>query len=218
MRPVAELRGRSGDSVRAGTLGRDDLAALRSLLERIGAGVVLVTGAGDGRPAVATGLASASAASGSRTALVDCDLEDPSLASALGLAAEPGLHEYLRAEARAPEILQPLVLAGPASGQATDPLVCIAAGAPAPEGRVPVDSPDFGHAVAKMRSGYDLVVLHGPPLGDRSGALAAVAARADRVLACVGPALASGRAGRRLKKGLRVLGDGAAAEVVVYRS
>ena len=30
----------------------------------------------------------------------------------LGLGDTPGLHEYLRAEAKAPEILQPLVLAG----------------------------------------------------------------------------------------------------------
>jgi len=218
VRPIAELRGRSGDAVRAGTLGREDLTALRSLLDTVGDGVVLVTGAGGGRLAVATGLASAAAASGSRTALVDCDLEDPSLAGALGLAAEPGLHEYLRAAVRAPEILQSLVLAGPASGKATDPLVCIAAGAPAPEGRVPIDSPDFGHAVARLRSGYDLVVLHGPPLGDRSGALAVAAAHSDRILACVGPALASGRAGRRLRKSLRPLGEGVAAEVVVYRS
>ena len=176
---------------------------------------MLVTGAGDGRLAASTGLASAGAAAGSRTALVDCDLEEPTLAGALGLADEPGLHEYLRAEARAPEILQPLVLAGPASEEAADPLVCISAGAPAPEGRVPIDSADFKHAVAQLRSGYDLVVLHGPPLGDDSGALQAAAAQADLVLACVGRSLASGRAGRRLKKGLSALPAGA-AEIVVY--
>jgi hypothetical protein len=81
---------------------------------------------------------------------------------------------------------------------------------------VPIDSADFLHAVAKLRSGYDLVVLHGPPLGDDSGALQAAAGRADTVLACVGPSLASGRAGRRLAKALRTL-PGRTAEVVVYR-
>ena len=41
----------------------------------------------------------------------------PRLAAELGPApASPGLHEYLRWEATAPEILQPLVLAGPAAG------------------------------------------------------------------------------------------------------
>jgi MinD-like ATPase involved in chromosome partitioning or flagellar assembly len=215
VKPLAEIRGRSGDSVRAGTLRGSDLEAFGILRERVGIGPVLITGAGDGRLAVSTGLASAAAAAGSRTALVDCDLEEPTLADALGLADEPGLHEYLRAEAKAPEILQPLTLAGPASRKATDPLVCISAGAPAPEGRVPIDSADFRHAVAKLRSGYDLVVLHGPPLGDETGALQAAMKHADLVLACVGPSLASGRAGRRLKKSLDRL-PGGTAEIVVY--
>lgn len=215
MKPLAEVRGRSHDSVRAGTLRRSDLEAFSALLERIGDRTVLVTGAGDGRLAVSTGLASAGAASGSRTAVVDCDLEEPTLAGVLGLADEPGLHEYLRAEAKAPEILQPLILAGPASEKATDPLVCISAGAPAPEGKVPIDSADFRHAVAKLRSGYDLVVLHGPPLGDDTGALQAATAQAGLVLACVGPSLASGRAGRKLKKSLDRL-PGGSAEIVVY--
>jgi Mrp family chromosome partitioning ATPase len=215
VKPLAEIRGRSRDSVRAGSLRRSDLEAYGALLEKIGDGPVLVTGAGDGRLAVSTGLASAGAASGLRTAVVDCDLEEPTLAGTLGLADEPGLHEYLRAEVKAPEILQPLVLAGPASEKASDPLVCISAGAPAPEGRVPIDSPDFRHAIAKLRSGYDLVVLHGPPLGDDTGALQAATAQADLVLACVGPSLASGRAGRKLKKSLGRL-PGGTAEIVVY--
>lgn len=215
MKPLAKIRGRSRDSVRAGTLRRSDLEAFGGLLEKVGGGMLLVTGAGDGRLVASTGLASASAAAGTRTALVDCDLEEPTLAGALGLAEEPGLHEYLRAEARAPEILQPLVLAGPASESAADPLVCIAAGAAAPVGKVPIDSVDFRHAVAKLRSGYDRVVLHGPPLGDDSGALQAACADAELVLACVGPSLAAGRAGRRLKKALGSLADGR-AEVVVY--
>ena len=214
MKPLAEIRGRDRDAVRAGTLRRGDLEAIGGLLEKIGEGPVLVSGAGEGRLAVSTGLASASAASGARTVLVDCDIEDPTVAGALGLADEPGLHEYLRAEAKAPEILQPLVLAGPASKNATEPLVCIPAGAPAEEGRVPIDSADFKHAIAKLRSGYDLVVLHGPPLGDDSGALQAAAAHADLVLACVGPSLASGRSGRRLKKALQTFPG--RAEVVVY--
>ncbi len=215
MKPIAEIRGRSRDRVRAGTLGRGDLDAFAGMLERIGDGAIVVTGAGEGRLAVSTGLATVAAASGSRTAVVDCDLEEPTLAGALGLAEQPGLHEYLRAEAKAGEILQPLVLAGPASEGASDPLVCIAAGSPAPEGKVPIDSPDFSHAVAKLRSGYDLVVLHGPPLGDDTGALQAATARADLVLACVGPSLTSGRAGRRLKKSLGRL-PGGTVEVVVY--
>lgn len=219
MKPLAEIRPRPGESGRPGALRRGDLEVLGAILDALGEGVALVTGAGDGRLALSTGLASAAAAAGLRAALVDCDLEEPTLDLALDLDPEPGLHEYLRAEARAPEILQPLVLAGPASEKAIDSLVCISAGAPAPEGRVPIDAPDFRHAIAKLRSGYDLVVLHGPPLGDESGALRAVVAEADRVLVCAGPELASGRSGRRLKKALRGLaGRAAPADLVVYRS
>ena len=65
---------------------------------------------------------------GRRTVLVECDLARPRLAADLGLAPGPGLHEYLRWEAEAAEILQPLVLAGPAAAGAGEPLVCIAAG------------------------------------------------------------------------------------------
>ena len=215
MKPLVELRARSRDDVRAGTLRRGDLEAFDTMLKAIGDGPVLVTGAGEGRRAVSTGLASASTARGSRTALVECDLEEPTLAAALGLADEPGLHEYLREQVGAPEILQPLVLAGPASEKAIDPLVCIVAGEPAADGVAPIESEGFRHAVAKLRSGYDLVVLHGPPLGDETGALRAAAAEAGTVLACVGPSMASGRAGRRLKKALRGLPAGR-AEVVVF--
>ncbi len=220
MKPLVELRGRPRESARAGTLRRADLEAYGTLIDALGDGVVLVTGAGEARLAVATGLAGARAASGSRVALVDCDLAEPALDRALGLSPGPGMQEYLRAEVRAPEILQPLVLAGPAAGRATEPLVCIVAGEPAADvGGTPTDSPDFSHAVGRLRSSYDMVVLRGPPLGDQSGALAAIAARADRLLVCVGPRLVSGRPGRRLKRSLsRFEGRAGPADIVVYRS
>jgi hypothetical protein len=214
VRPLAELPALSGDGARPGALRRSDLEALGVVLDRIGAGPVLVTGAGEARRAVSVGLASAAVARGARTALVECDLGEPFLAGALGLAQGPGLAEYLRSRAEAPEILQPLVLAGPGSGAAAGPLVCIVAGEPGVgDGAVSIDSEGFRHAVAKLRAGYDLVVLHGPPLGDTTGALRAAAPLAGLVLACVGPALASGRAGRRLKRVLR--GLPAQSEVVV---
>jgi Mrp family chromosome partitioning ATPase len=166
---------------------------------------VLVTGAGDGPLAVATGLAAAAAAAGTRTALLECDLVEPLLAAALGLSPAPGLQEYLRVEAEAPALLQPLVLAGPGTGRAAEPLVCIVAGEAGEAGPASIGSEHFGNAVAKLRSGYELVVLLGPPLGDVSGALATIANQADSTVACVGPDLAQGRSGRRLAKGLRRL-------------
>jgi Mrp family chromosome partitioning ATPase len=214
VRPLAEIRDRSDEDARAGTLRRGDLDAFGKVLDEIRGGSVLVTGEGDGREAVSIGLASTASARGLRTALVECDLEDPRLAGTLGLAERPGLHEYLRRQAEAPEILQPLVLAGPASQRAAEPLVCIVAGERAAHGAEALGSDEFRHAVAKLRSGYRLVVLHGPPLGDRTGALPQAAAGADCVLACVGRSRASGRAGRRLRRALRAL-PANRAEVVV---
>ena len=140
---------------------------------------------------------------------------DPAVADERHLLAErPGLGEYLRSEAEASEVLQPLALAGPGSAGATDPLVCIVAGAPeGDDGGTPLDSEVFRDAVAGLRRAYELVVIHGPPLGDETGALEATAPLAGLVLACVGPALNAGRSGRRLRRILRRLPVG--FEVVV---
>ena len=215
MKPLAELRGRSGDSVRAGTLRRGDLEAFGALLERIGEGPVLVTGAGDGRLAASTGLASASAAAGSRTALVDCDLEEPTLAGALGLAAEPGLHEYLRWEAAPAEVLQPLTLTGPAAGTAPHPLVCIAAGRPAPDPAVLAGLQSFRHMTAKLRAAYDLLLVAGPPLAADGAGLAGVAAEAEAVIAAIGPAESSRRRLRSLRASLANLDAAPLGAIVV---
>jgi Mrp family chromosome partitioning ATPase len=212
---LAEIAaGSSGGDLRAGTLRRQDLETFGGILDGRSRGALLVTGAGDGPLALSTGLAAVAAARGIRTVLLECDLGAPVLAGALGLESVPGLLEYLRGEAEAPEILQPLVLAGPASAGATGPLICIVAGEPDAAGPVAA-SDGLRHVLAKLRHAYELVVLHGPPLGDESGALREAAAGADAVLACVGPALSSGRAGRKLRKALNRL-PAQAAGVVVY--
>ncbi|MFI5028593.1 MAG: hypothetical protein ACHQCF_06390 [Solirubrobacterales bacterium] len=215
MNTLAEISARSGRDLRAGTLRRADLEAFGAILDEHGGGTLLITGAGDGPLALSTGLASAATARGIPTALLECDLSSPALADALGLEHGPGLREYLLEEAQAAEILQPLVLAGPASAAATGPLICIVAGEAGLDGPRAGDPEGFRHALAKLRHAYELVVLHGPPLGDESGVLREAAEGADSVLACVGAALASGRAGRKLAKALRRL-PAPAAGVVVY--
>jgi Mrp family chromosome partitioning ATPase len=172
---------------RAWRLRRADYEALGSLLkERMqGAGTILFTGAERGKSAAAVGLATVATAAGRLTALLECDLSRPRLAADLGLAGAPGLHEYLRSEAGAPQILQPLILAGPASGGAVAPLTCIVAGAPAAEGRALLAADDFAHAISKLRNAYDLVVVDGPPLGRDEGSLVEVARQVDATLACV---------------------------------
>ena len=175
----------SGDS-RAWRLRRAAYEALGSLLkEKGGAGAVLFTGAERGKTAAAVGLATVATAAGRRAALLECDLTRPRLAADLGLSGGPGLHEYLRGEASAPQILQPLVLAGPAAAGAVAPLTCIVAGAPSPEGRDLLAGGDFAHAISKLRGAYDLVVVDGPPLGRDEASLAEIARRVDETLACV---------------------------------
>lgn len=201
---LAEISGPASGESRAWSLRRGDLeqlARLQGTLEPHR--VVLVAGAE--APAAALGLAGAASAAGRRTVLVECDLARPRLAADLGLAPLPGLHEYLRWEASAPQILQPLVLAGPAAAGAAQALVCIPAGRPAVDPAVLVGLASFRHALTKLRSAYDLVVLAGPALYGGDGALEATAAQVDTLLVAVPVAANSGAAKRRLRTSLRRL-------------
>lgn len=185
------------------SLSRVDLEALADLSRALDERIVLV--AGEQAPAAAAALAAAAGAAGRRTVLLECDLRQPRLAADLGLAAAPGLHEYLRWEATAPEILQPLVLAGPAAAGSADPLVCVVGGKPTTDPRTLVGLESFRHALAKLRDAYDLVILSGPPAGSGDGALEAVAAQADSLLLAAPPSALGGRQGRDLRTAVRGL-------------
>lgn len=187
MKVLAEIPSRASPDLRAGSLRRGDLEAFGGLLEKLrGTRAALVTGDGMGRRQVSVGLATAAAAAGTRTALLECDLADPGLADALGLARAPGLHEYLRGTVDVESVLKPVVLAGPGSAGATEPLVCIVAGRPAADGWALLASDRFRRAVEGLRAGYEMVVIDGPSLGEQ--ALGAVVGLVDSTLACVGPA------------------------------
>jgi len=181
---LAEVPARRGPATCSGVLRRDELEAYSGLVGALGgARVVLATGPAKAR--VAVGLAAVAAAAGRRAALVEADLAGPSLARILGLEPAPGLHEYLRGEVESREALQSLVLAGPASGGATEPLTCVLAGEPGPPSLLDTDR--CRQALAGLRESYELVVVDGVPLdGDRL-ALIALAEVADATLAC-GPA------------------------------
>jgi succinoglycan biosynthesis transport protein ExoP len=184
--PVLAEIGSAAEGPRAGALRRADLDALRGLLKRLAdRRVLLLTGEDGVKSEIAIGLAAVAGASGRATALLECDLARPRLAEMLGLRSRPGLHEYLRWEASAPEILQPLVLAGPASAGAADPVVCVVAGAPTSNASTLLASESFRHTTAKLRSAYELVVVDGPPLAHDGGSLAIAAAEADSTLACI---------------------------------
>jgi Mrp family chromosome partitioning ATPase len=172
-----------GETPRLGALGRAELEACSQLAVAL-AGSRAVMATGPARSAVALGLATAATADGRRVVLLECDLASPGLAGLLGLSATPGLHEYLRGEADAAQILQSLVLAGPASGRATQPLACIVAGEPEPDPAALLDSDRCVHATGKLRRAYDLLVIDGPPAGPGTGPLRALSDQVDATVVC----------------------------------
>jgi Mrp family chromosome partitioning ATPase len=184
---LAEIPPRSSPDLRTGTLRRGDLEAFGGLLEELkGAQAVLMTGTGAARREAAVGLATAAAATGTRSALLECDLVEPGLADALGLAHAPGLHEYLRGAAGVEDILKPVVLAGPGSAEAIEPLVCVVAGRPSVEGPRLLGAGVLARALADLRAAYELVVIDGPPIKDEHS-LRALLSLTDATIACLAP-------------------------------
>lgn len=168
---------------RAWALRRGDLASLHEALPRLTEQRVLaVAGEGEAPAAAAIAIAAAASARGHSTILVDCDLAQPRLAGSVGLAASPGLHEYLRWEAEPRDVLQPVALAGSGTGNASH-LVCLCAGRPAAKTETLLGLQSFGHMVAKLRGAYELVLLLAPPVRSEPAACLAVAAQADAVVA-----------------------------------
>ncbi len=186
MRVLAEIPSRSSPELRTGSLRRSDLEAFDVLLGELGAArSVLMTGTGEHPRRAAVGLAASAAAAGTRTALLECNLADPGLADALGLANAPGLHEYVTGAAAAEAVLRPVVLAGPGSAGATEPLVCIVAGRPSADAPRLFASERFAHALAGLRDAYELLVIDSPRLVEW-GSLSLLTPRVDTVLACLG--------------------------------
>lgn len=170
-------------SSRPGALGRAELQAFAELATKLAkTGSVFLTGPAKGQ--VSLGLAAAATAEGRRVALLECDLAEPALAERLGLASGPGLHDYLVDEADAGEILQPLVLAGPAAGRATEPLTCIVAGEPEPKPVALLDSERCDHAIERLKRAYDLLLIDGPPLSEDVDALRALTEHTAVTIAC----------------------------------
>jgi len=172
----------------AGALRRRDLEAFERLLAELpGVGSVALGGEAACRRTTAIGLATAAAARGIRTVLVESEMGDPTLAEALGLATAPGLSDYLRGEADAGGVLKPLVLAGPGSIAAREPLICVVGGRPVAEPLALLRSDALRRVVAGLRGAYELVVLEaGEARVDHDGSLPLLAAQAEATLFCVG--------------------------------
>ena len=193
---LAEISG-PAEGARAWSLRREDFAVLERVLPRLAERrVLLVTGEREAPSLAAIALSAAASSAGRRTILVECDLARPRLAAQVGLAAAPGLHEYLRWEAEPADVIQPVVLGGPAAGGATEPLVCVCGGRPAHEVETLLGLQSFAHMVEKLRGAYELVLLAGPPAGGEAVACAAAATQADAAVAGLPSSAASGRAAR----------------------
>jgi Mrp family chromosome partitioning ATPase len=180
---LAEIPASAAASPRPGALDRGRLEAFSHLAAALsGSRAVLATG--PAKSEVALGLATAATAERARVVLLEADLAVPALAGALGLSSGPGLHEYLLGGAEAPQILQALVLAGPASGRAAEPLTCIVAGEPGSASTSLLRSERCRYAIGKLRAAYDLLVIDGPGLDRDSDAVRALAGLADATIIC----------------------------------
>lgn len=212
---LAEISGHAAGADRVWSLRREDLESLAPVRAQIeGRRAILVTGGDESIRVLAVALAGVAAAAGLRTVLLECDLARPRLAADLGLAQSPGLHEYLRWEATPPEILQSLVLTGPASAAAEESLVCISAGRGASDPATLLSLQSFRHMATKLRGAYELVVISGPAIDGGEGSLPVLAAESDALVAAV-PEQPSGRDGRELRSALRNLPTAALGAVVV---
>jgi Mrp family chromosome partitioning ATPase len=213
---LGAIAGPDGGDERAWALRRNDFEALAAPLGAAdGAASLLVTGGDHESRVLAISLAAAAAAGGRRTILVECDVSRPRLAADLGLVPEPGLHEYLRWEATAEKLLQPLVLAGAAAERAEEPLVCIVAGRPAPDPGTLLALGSFRHMTGRLREAYALTVLLGPPLGRGAAGLEAVAAEAEAVLLALPPSYGSGREAKSVALAAHGLGPRPLGTVLV---
>jgi len=202
---LAQISG-PAEGARAWSLRRSDFVALEKALPRLAdRRVVLVAGEGEAPPVAAIALAAAAAASGRRTILVECDLANPRLAAHIGLAAAPGLHEYLRWEAEPADVLQTVALGGSAASGAADPLACVCAGRPASKTETLLGLQSFAHMVGKLRSAYELVVLLGASPTDEPSSLLAAARHADAVVAALPASSRGGRDDRAVRGALKGL-------------
>jgi capsular exopolysaccharide synthesis family protein len=156
---------------------------------------VLVTSAvaEEGKSTVAACLAVATAESGNRTLLVECDFRKPVLAERMGIQATPGLTDYLTGHAEPHQILQPIpgiierlngsgaALTGNA---ATASLVCITAGHSVPRPAELLASERFRAFLAEVSGVYDTVILDTPPLLPVADTLAIIP-DASTIIVCV---------------------------------
>ncbi len=111
--------------------------------------------AGEGKTTVAVNLAIALSEAGQRVAIVEADLRRPRVTSYLGLVAGVGLTQVLTGQADLDDVQQPF-----GDGR----LTVIGAGPAAPNPAQLLASASMASLLAKLRTGYDYVIVDAPPL------------------------------------------------------
>ncbi len=117
---------------------------------------------GEGKTTTALSLAAASAASGARTLIIDCDMRQPSLHKNLAVENDAGLSEFLSGQ----RDLEDLVQVEPKTG-----LYYVVAGKRPPSPTDLLGSLRMRRLLQQLGDAFDLVVLDSPPVLAVSDAL-----------------------------------------------
>jgi Mrp family chromosome partitioning ATPase len=226
--PVLATFGHEEIASRRGTgvVGLDPVPAaeLAALLDRIGVAgdaeaeaqgprsvAIVDTTPGDGGSSLALALAAAAALRGLAVILVEADQRSPDLGRRLGIAAAPGLSEYLAGEASPKDVMRTVrVVGGAGTGESTSIVAVTAGTEEAGDTAGPPDS-QLERLVAQLERAYDLVVFDAPPLLD--------AQERSAISAAVEASILSARAGEgdadEIAAALRELGGSAPLGSVV---
>ncbi|MEJ7784805.1 MAG: hypothetical protein WKF96_08380 [Solirubrobacteraceae bacterium] len=148
---------------------------LRANIEFLGSDdtkTILITSAlpQEGKSTVAASLAWASAMSGRRTLLLECDLRRPTLAARLGVNATPGLAELLADGAGVGEVKRLISYPSlssngstPEAGEAAG-FDCVLAGRSVTNPAAMLGSAAFSRFLESSRLAYDVVIIDSAPL------------------------------------------------------
>lgn len=125
----------------------------------------------EGKSTVAAALAWATAMSGRRTLLVECDLRRPSLAARLHVQATPGLVELLAGEVTIiSDVVRVISADAPSTPEAkphdiaSQTLSCVLAGRQTPDPAAMLGSERFTQFLAAVDSRYEVVIFDSAPL------------------------------------------------------
>jgi Mrp family chromosome partitioning ATPase len=148
----------------------------------------------EGKSTVAVGLAVASAVTGKRTLLVECDLRRPVVAKRLGLSPAPGLTDYLTGDASPKDVVQVARFDQGDPDRGWAPVVqttlagvtlpCIVAGNYSARPAELLGSQRFHGFLDQVSRAYDLVVLDCAPILPVGDTLELVP-QVDGVLLCI---------------------------------